>query len=164
MLRESQPVSLEWRESPEREARRSPLRRLARTVFAIAPRETSFAVRGFRCDSEAVRERLEGIAATFVRGYHAALEIDPPALAERLDREPIPARGWAYEGAAMALALLDILTGWRQDRLRRLLAGAGDAHTYIAHVGAGWVLGRLPLAPDRLLARLDPVRCWLALD
>src|SRR6185436_11281433 len=128
MLRESQPVSLEWRESPEREARRSPLRRLARTVFAIAPRETSFAVRGFRWDSEEIRERLEGIAATFVRGYHAALETDPPALAERLDREEPYARGWAYEGAAMALTLLDVLTGRRQGRLHNLLAGAGSAH------------------------------------
>ncbi len=164
MLSDNQPASLDWRESPGREARRSPLRRLARTVFAIAPRETSFAVRGFSCDSEAVRERLEGIAATFVRGYHAALEVDPPALAERLDREPPAAQGWAYEGSAMALTLLDVLTGWRQDRLSRLLAGAGDAHTYIVHVGAGWTLGRLPLSPRRLLARLDPILGWLALD
>src|SRR5262245_44688649 len=164
MIREDQPVPLEWRESPGRDARRSPLRRLARAVFAIPPRETSFAARGFRWDSEAVRERLEGIAETFVRGYHAALEVDPPALAERLDREPIPARGWAYEGSAMALTLLDVLTGWRQDRLRRHLAGAGGAHTYIVHVGAGWMLGRLPLAPGRLLARLDPIQRWLALD
>jgi hypothetical protein len=99
-----------------------------------------------------------------VGGYHAALEVDPPALAERLDREPAAARGWAYEGAAMALTLLDVLTGWRQGRLRRLLDGAGDDHIYIVHVGAGWVLGRLPLSPRSLLARLDPVHGWLALD
>jgi hypothetical protein len=111
-----------------------------------------------------IRERLEGIAATFVRGYHAALEVDPPALAARLDQEPAVARGWAYEGAAMALTLLDVLTGWRQGRLRRLLEGGGDDHIYIAHVGTGWVLGRLPLSPGGLLARLDPVNGWLALD
>lgn len=155
---------LPWRMEPASVAHPSPLRRLARALFAISPRETSIAVRGFRCDGEEIRERLEGIAATFVDGYHAALEADPPALAERLDREPVFARGWAYEGAAMALTLLDILTGWRQGRLCRLLDGAGDAHVYIVHVGAGWVLGRLPLSPDRLLARLDPVNRWLALD
>lgn len=155
---------LSWKMDPALTARPSPLRRLARALFAISPRETSFAARGFRCDNEEIRERLEGIAATFVRGYHAALEIDPPALAERLDQEPAAARGWAYEGTAMALTLLDVLTGWRQDRLRRLLAGAGDAHLYIVHVGAGWVLGRLPVSPSRLLARLDPVAGWLALD
>lgn len=145
-------------------ARPSPLRRLARALFAISPRETSFAFRGFHCDTDDVRERLEGVAATFVSGYHAALETDPPALTDRLDREPAAARGWAYEGAAMALTLLDVLTGWRQGRLRRLLEGTGDAHVYIVHVGAGWVLGRLPLSPRSLLARLDPVHGWLALD
>lgn len=139
-------------------------RRIARRLLAISPRETSFAVRGFRWDAEEIRERLEGIAGTFVRGYHAALETDPPALAERLDREPAFGRGWAYEGAAMALALLDVLTGWRRGRLHRLLDGAGDAHVYILNVGAGWVLGRLPISPSRLLARLDPVNGWLALD
>jgi hypothetical protein len=149
---------------PAPAARPSPLRRLARALLAISPRETSFAVRGFRCEGEEIREHLEGIAATFVRGYHTALAVDPPALAERLDRESIPARGWAYEGAAMALTLLDVLTGWRQGRLRRLLEGAGADHVYIVHVGAGWALGRLPLSPGSLLARLDPVSRWLALD
>jgi hypothetical protein len=139
-------------------------RRLARAALAISPRETSFAFRGFRCETDEIRERLEGIAATFVRGYHAALEVDPPALAERLDQEPPAARGWAYEGAGMALTLLDVLTGWRQGRLHRLLSGAGDPHTYLVHVGAGWALGRLPISPASLLARLDPVNGWLALD
>jgi enediyne biosynthesis protein E3 len=145
---------LPWRVEPASVAHPSPLRRLARALFAISPRETSFAVRGFRCDGEEIRERLEGIAATFVGGYHAALEMDPPALAERLDREPAFSRGWAYEGAAMALTLLDILTGWRHGRLRRLLDGAGDAHVYIVHVGAGWdegfFHGRAAIAQQRV--------------
>ena len=103
-------ASLPWRVEPASVERPSLLRRLARTLFAISPRETSLAARGFRCDAEEIRERLEGIAATFVGGYHAALEVDPPALTERLDREPAFARGWAYEGSGMALTLLDILT------------------------------------------------------
>lgn len=157
-------ASVEWRSEPAQPARGSLRRRLARSLFAISPREIASAFRGFRLDTQEIRDRLEGVAGTFVRGYHAALEVDPPALAERLDREPAAARGWAYEGAAMALTLLDVLTGWRRDRLRRLLAGAGDAHVYIVHVGAGWTLARLPISPARLLARLDPVNGWLALD
>lgn len=139
-------------------------RRIARRLLAIPPHETSFATRGFRCDEAEIRERLEGIAQTFVRGYHAALESGLPELAGRLDAEPIAARGWAYEGAAMALTLLDALTFRRGRRLRALLAGPGDAHTYIVHVGAGWALARLPLSVPALLARLDPLLGWLALD
>jgi enediyne biosynthesis protein E3 len=73
--------------------------------------------------------------------------------------------GFAYEGAGMALALLDTLTPWRRNhRLDAFLRGPGDPHHYLVHVGAGWILARLPLSPERLLARLDPVLGWLALD
>lgn len=143
-------------------------RSLARRLFAIAADETSFARRGFRCDSDTVRCRLEGVASTFVEGYHAALE-EPgaAALAARLEQIPLERRGFAYEGAGMALALLDTLTPWIPRGRRRLdafLRGPADAHTYIVHVGAGWILARLPLAPERLLRRFDPIRGWLALD
>ncbi len=137
-----------------------------RALFGISPEETSFARRGFRGDFAAVRERLEGVGSSFVAGYHAALEESAPETAAaridtELDRE---FRGFAYEGAGMALALLDTLTPGRRDRLSRFLAGPGDAHTYIIIVGAGWILARLPLSPERLLARLDPLLGWLSLD
>jgi hypothetical protein len=140
--------------------------KLTRRVLGIAPREVSFARRRFRCDSAAVRQRLEGAAASFVAGYHLALEgDDPELLATRIRAGVAPeATGFAFEGAGMALSLLDILTPWRRDRLARLLAGPGAAHVYIIHVGAGWALARLPVPVERLLARLDPVMGWLALD
>lgn len=144
--------------------RRPLLRRLARSALAISPRETSFAVRGFRWDSEELRLHLEGIAASFVRGYHSALETGPPELSQSLNREELFWRGFAYEGAAMGMALLDILSFGRQGHLSRFLSGPGDAHVYIVHVGAGWVLGRIPMLPSRLLSRLDPVLGWLTLD
>jgi len=139
--------------------------RIARTALRIAPEETSFTRRRFRCDSAAVRERLEEVGRTFVRGYHAALDdAEPQPLAASLAGVAPELRGFAYEGAAMGLTLLDALTPWRRDRLARFLAGPGDAHAYIVHVGAGWALARLPLSPRRLLARLDPVLGWLAFD
>jgi len=139
--------------------------RLARRIFGIAPGETSFARRGFRWDSEEVRARLEGVAGRFVDGYHAALEesrID--GLTARLDGIPPETAGFAYEGAGMALALLDTLTPWRHRRLDAFLKGPADPHAYIVHVGAGWILARMPLSPERLLSRFDRVLGWLALD
>jgi hypothetical protein len=137
-----------------------------RRALGISPDETSFSRRGFRCDSPELRENLEQVGISFVRGYNAALESrQPDELAARIAAQVLPAyAGFAFEGAGMALALLDLLTPWRRNRLQRLLAGPGDAHVYIVHVGAGWALARLPVPMDWLLARLDRGLCWLALD
>lgn len=140
--------------------------KMSRRLLGISPRETSFARRGFRCDSDDLRERLEQVGRCFVQGYLCGLETgDAETLAARIEAEVArDFQGFAYEGAAMALALLDALTPWRRDRLRRFLAGPGGAHVYIVHVGAGWALARLPMAVEGLLATLDPVFGWLALD
>jgi hypothetical protein len=73
-------------------------------------------------------------------------------------------RGFAFEGAAMGIALLDYLTPWRHDRVGRFLRGAGNAHIYMVHVGIGWVWARLPINVRRAKAQLDPVLSWLAFD
>jgi hypothetical protein len=141
-----------------------------RVLLGIDPADTSFSRRRFRGEAGPVRDRLERVGQTFVQGYHAALADDRPGpLAEQIDAEvERDFRGFAYEGAGMALALLDTLIPGRhsqRQRLARFLAGPGDAHTYIVHVGAGWVMARLPVSPERYLARLaDPLLRWLALD
>jgi hypothetical protein len=141
--------------------------RVRRALFGIAPDEVTVARRGFHGNADAaMRARLEGVGRSFILGYHAGLEEDDPALlGARIDAEvERGSLGFAYEGAGMALALRDRLTPGRRDRLARFLAGPGEAHTYIIHVGAGWVMARLPVSPARFLARLDPILGWLALD
>src|SRR5438128_4208177 len=137
-------------------------------MFGLSLSEASFARRGFHEGTTDARVRLEGIGYTFLQGYHAALEDDDPQTLEaRLNTVESEFRGFAFEGAAMALALLDMLTPWNRSRWRSFLNGPAAAHVYMTHVGYGWALARLHrLYPsvERPLARLDPVLRWLALD
>jgi hypothetical protein len=64
----------------------------------------------------------------------------------------------------MGLALLDWLTPWNRHRVADLLNGAGDAHAYMVHVGAGWVLARVPGNVEKFMARFDPLLRWLMVD
>ena len=138
---------------------------LLKWLFDISPQETSFARRGFRGDNPAARARLEQVGAAFVLGYRAALtDAQPDSLAPILDGADLVFRGFAYEGAAMALALRDWFTPWKRERVTNLLRGAGDAHTYMVHVGAGWVLARVPGRVNSVLARFDPLLRWLLID
>ena len=138
---------------------------IRRWLLGLAPEETRYQKRGFRGASAAARARLESIGTAFLSGYHAALDRGgPEGLAVPLERVDRDLQGFAYEGAAMGLALLDWLTPWRRDRIATFLQGAGDAHAYMVHVGIGWVWARVPANVPRALAGLDPVLRWLAVD
>jgi len=141
--------------------------RIRKLIFGISPEETTFARRGFQ-GAGGLRHRLEEIGRTFVTGYHAGLEEDSfKGLILKLDSVPNEFRGFAYEGAAMALALLDRVTLWRRDRWENFLAGPGQPHTYMLHVGLGWVFARLPMLQstrERVFNSLDPLLRWLAID
>ncbi|MCW3053439.1 MAG: hypothetical protein JWN14_2609 [Chthonomonadales bacterium] len=136
-----------------------------RILLKIAPEEVTFARRGFASSSREVRDHLENIGRTFVSGYHAALEWDTStALTDALNAIPQENRGFAFEGAAMALCLLDCLMPWRRSRLDAFLAGPGADHTYMVHVGAGWALARLKRRVEGPLQRWDPLLGRLAID
>jgi hypothetical protein len=153
---------------------------LSRLVFGISPEEASFARRGFQGGDVRQRERLEHIGRVFLHGYHSALEArEPEALARRLNtveavpwaggipanpRVELEDRGFAFEGAAMGLTLLDQLTPWKRGRLQAFLDGPGRAHVYMVHVGSGWALARLHRPVGPALRRLDPLLGWLAVD
>ena len=138
-------------------------------LLTIDQGEVKFARRGFSCARPHVRERLEHVGRVFLQGYHAALQTrDEEHLAFRLNQIAAEHRGFAYEGAAMALTLLDGISpvrGWK--RLSRFVAGPGQRHIYMVYVGAGWALARLPWLRWRIEAVLrafHPVLGWLVVD
>jgi hypothetical protein len=135
-----------------------------RRLLGISPEEASFARRGFGPAEPAVQTRLEEIGRVFVRGYLAGLEGAAASLRSRLEVAEPEFRGFAYEGAAMALALLDELTPWRRDRLGWFLSGIGSPHVYMGYVGAGWAYARLRRRVVHVLPRLDPLLGWLVVD
>lgn len=139
--------------------------RLRRRLLGISEDEVTLARRGIRPATPVAGQRLERIGWTFVQGYHAALaETDAESLSKKLNQFELELRGFAFEGAAMGLYLLDRLTTWRRNRFKDLLAGAGERHVYMMYVGAGWALARLRRRPAPLLAEMDPLMRWLAVD
>lgn len=143
------------------------LGRLRLALFGIPDSETLPERRGFAVDDPAVGERLARIGATFLAGYRAGLvDPRPERLAAALATVPVGWRGFAWEGAGFALALVDTIAPrlGRPGRLEEALAGGGAPHVYLVAVGSGWSLARLPKSIGRHLARLDPLVAWLALD
>ncbi|MDP2834139.1 MAG: DUF1702 family protein [Pseudomonadota bacterium] len=138
--------------------------RLRLRLFGIPSSESGFARRGFAPAAPVVQARLEGIGATFIEGYRAALLHDEAGpLKARLQLIAPELRGFAYEGAGMGLALSDFFTPWRK-RWQTFLEGPGADHAYMMHVGLGWAWARLPVSISRRLDRLDPLLRWLAVD
>lgn len=131
----------------------------------ISTKEAGFIQRGFFRDRPAIQQRLEQIGETFVSGYNAALSIDQPEqLAGQLNSVDLALRGFAFEGAAMGLMLLDLLTPWNRGRWLYFSVRHGSAHVYMMHVGAGWALARLRWQAKSCVGKLNPLLAWLAYD
>jgi len=141
---------------------------LFKHVIGLSLKEAMFSCRGFHAENPRVRDRLEHIGRTFISGYNEALKTsETGALTRQLNNSDAALRGFAYEGAAMALALLDNMTPWNTKRVQQFLFGPAAHHIYMAHVGVGWAIGRLPWlrkSLDRFLSQLDPLLRWLAID
>lgn len=136
-----------------------------RRFLGLSPAEASFARRGFIAGEDEARRRLEQIGIVFLSGYHAALEETGfTALAHRLAIVDAELRGFAFEGAAMGLALLDRITPWRRDRWHTFTEHVAKPHIYMMHVGLGWALARLRRSVTSYLTRLDPLLGWLVVD
>ena len=120
-------------------------RRLRQRILTPSLSETKLDVRGFHRKNPAAVELLETVGESFLTGYAAAAEARHPADAEpTLEAVRPQFRGFAYEGAAMGFAVLDALPGGRSDRVATFLAGRGADHIYMAYVGVGWAMARVP--------------------
>lgn len=126
-------------------------------------READFERRGFRRGDAGATERLTAVGRTFIEGYNAAWRLGAPELAAHLAGVTPPLRGFAHEGAAMALMLGDVLVPWRRSRWTEFSAGIAEPHVYLALVGAGWAFARLGRVRPNFAA-LDPLLRWLIFD
>ena len=141
------------------------LQRLLKESLKISPTETNFDRRGFYKNNSQSEKHLEKVGHTFLRGYHAAIKDEGLKTLEfELNQVELELRGFAFEGAGMGLALLDILTPWNKKRLQLYLEGFGSSHIYMVYVGVGWVLARLHREIGKALQQLDPLLGWLAID
>ncbi|OOC57008.1 enediyne biosynthesis protein [Nocardiopsis sinuspersici] len=126
--------------------------------------ETTLRTRGFHDKGPTARGILEKVGASFLDGLGDAVETASPHVTDqRLEGLPARYRGFAYEGAAMGFALLDgFLPG--STRARSFIDGPGAPHVYMAYIGIGWAMARLPrpLWPDT--KALDPLLRWLVHD
>ncbi|GCE07693.1 DUF1702 family protein [Dictyobacter aurantiacus] len=139
---------------------------LLSTLLRIGPAETDFDRHGFHSGTAATREQLEQCALSFVHGYNTTLSSETNAiLINRLNQVEQQYRGFAYEGAGMALAILDFIFPW-QKRFMPLTLNEGNDYIYLLYVGWGWSMGRLPrkrIRPEKR-APYDPLLSWLSYD
>jgi hypothetical protein len=136
---------------------------LRRTLFGISAKteRAVFSQPGF---AKEAWDRFHPVVRSLIDGYHATLEDSRfDVLVPRLDATPPELHGFTYEGAAMAVAALDIVAPWK-DRLKEFVDGPGAAHIYPIYVGVGLALARLKRRPEPFLKRLDPVLGWVIVD
>jgi len=136
-----------------------------KTLFGLSPEEVSFDRRGFFYREPELRAHLETSGGGFLDGFNLALEEPRPyPLAARLEQLEPRFHGFAYEGAAMALTLFDLMFPWRRSRFETFISGPANRHIYMAYVGAGWAMARLCPLFERRRRKLDPLLSWLTVD
>eukprot|EP00456_Euglypha_rotunda_P007283 TRINITY_DN1128_c0_g1_i4.p1 TRINITY_DN1128_c0_g1~~TRINITY_DN1128_c0_g1_i4.p1 ORF type:complete len:319 (+),score=12.28 TRINITY_DN1128_c0_g1_i4:2412-3368(+) len=133
-------------------------------ILSIAPAEVSCERRGFLPVSLEAHRHIENIGHAFLVGYNAGLRGNEAAIPGQVETMY---SGFAFEGAAMAIWLLDRLSLTQTTRWEQFLLGLGRDHPYVVHVGVGWACARLPWIrhnPEIAIRNLDPLLKWLVID
>lgn len=140
-------------------------RALRRRVLTPSTSETLLDVRGFHKKTPEAQKLLETIGASFLTGYGYAAEAATVEEAEQnMERLPLRFRGFAYEGAGMGFAVRDGLPFGGSHHVADFMAARGAKHVYMAYIGIGWAMARLPRFRWPNLGTLDPMLVWLVLD
>jgi enediyne biosynthesis protein E3 len=139
--------------------------KLLAKFLGVSRQATSCEKRGFAEGSPAIARRIEQIGAAFVDGFELALDVSTVKhLAHRLLSMPTCTQGFAFEGATMALALVDYIDCRRVSNVKSLLGASSYRFTYTTHVGLGWALARAPF-PSLMRAEYgDPLIACLRWD
>lgn len=143
--------------------------RMRSLAFGLPLSEASFEKRGFPGQTSPSRAHLEQVIRTFIAGYNLTLDAaDADELTSRLEFScTTPFLGFAYEGAGLWFALADVVRPWSSSRLAWFTKSVAPRHDFIAMVGAGIAVARLPFARHRLesyQAKLDPMTAWCLAD
>jgi enediyne biosynthesis protein E2 len=131
--------------------------------------EVTFARRGFSVFPSATTERLESVPQAVICGFEWAIQArNQWEVERRLIMVDPELRGFAFEGATMAFTILDAMG--RGHRARDLLEGPGRPHIFLAYIGMGFAMARLPrplwkkVLPDLENCEYHPTMSWLAVD
>ncbi|MGH3829138.1 MAG: DUF1702 family protein [Pseudonocardiaceae bacterium] len=142
----------------------SPIHRVLTSGLRQDFDEVDFGRRRFRLRPGASRPVLESSGRSFLEGFNALISTSDDSWVDALDAIDPELRGFAYEGAGMACAVLDSLTFSSGRRLRALLSGRAQPYPHMVHVGAGWAFARLRLRPWWGIRSPDLLLRWLAWD
>lgn len=144
---------------------------LRRLVLTPKLRAVTFAERGFPAAGSPAAEHLEAVPQSVICGFEWGIEHRTLWDVERrLETVAPDLRGFAYEGAAMAFAVRDAMSGGRGRRTKELLEGPGLPHIYLTYIGIGFAMARLPrvlwrkIVPDLDGVPFFPTMSWLAVD
>ena len=139
--------------------------RLRCRIFLPDQSEVTWERRGFYSPDALRQANLEKVVAKFLEGFAYGMGgRSLPDIESSLEMIEPTFRGFAYEGCSMALAVRDGITPVNRHWVRDLLASRGAAHIYMAYIGVGWAMARLPRVRWRAIAPRDPLLRWLALD
>jgi SagB-type dehydrogenase family enzyme len=139
--------------------------RLRCRIFLPNQSEVTFERRGWTAVEPTRQANLEKVGRKFLEGFEYAMAGQNLADIESSLETIEPAfRGFAYEGCAMALAVRDGIRPSGRHWVRDLLASRGANHIYMAYIGVGWAMARLPRLRWRAIQPHDPLLRWLALD